>query len=664
MATIAQPLEQIWETPGALKKLLATVDHKTIGVRYIVTAFTFFLLGGIQALIMRTQLALPENTLVDPKVYNQLFTMHGTTMIFFFATPILFGFGNYLVPLMIGARDMAFPRLNAFGYWVFLFSGIFIYSSFLFGLAPDGGWFNYVPLTSYDYSPDLNIDFYALGILFLGISTTAGAVNFIVTLFKLRAPGMSINRMPLFCWAILATAFAVLFAYPTLNLANLLLELDRKFGFHFYDSASGGSVLLWQHLFWFFGHPDVYIIFLPAVGMVSQVVATFSRRPVVGYTFLAMAAVGTSIIGFGVWVHHMFAVGLPALAYSFFGAASLVITIPSGIQIFAWIATIWTGRPLWKTAFLFILGFIFTFVLGGLSGVMFASVPFDQQITDSYFVVAHFHYVLIGGMVFPLFAAFYYWLPKISGRLLNEGLGQWHFWTFFVGFNLTFFPMHITGLLGMPRRYYTFLPGLGFELPNLLSTIGAYLLAVSVLLFVVNWIWSVNKGRPAGDNPWQAGTLEWSMPSPPPPYNFRLIPLVRSSDPLWDGLSLTENSSRVERRQAAADLRSVAGDQAVDEEVTTVSPYTRRQDGELRWLSDPYARETLSTTLLDAQPDTILHIPEDSYWPAVMAFGLLIVFVGVLLNGWILAGVGGLISLVALIGWLWPHAPHSEENYT
>ncbi|MEZ4728485.1 MAG: cytochrome c oxidase subunit I [Caldilineaceae bacterium] len=675
MTTTAQTLARIWETPGTLHRVLASVDHKAIGVRYILTSFIFFILAGIQALIMRAQLTVPENTLVSPDVYNQLFTMHGTTMIFYFATPILFGFGNYLVPLMIGARDMAFPRLNAFGYWVFLFSGVFIYSSYLVGMAPNGGWFNYVPLTSYTYSPELNIDFYALGILFLGISTTAGAVNFIVTIFKLRAPGMSINRMPLFCWAILATAFAVVFAYPTLNIANLLLELDRKFAFHFYDPALGGNVLLWQHLFWFFGHPDVYIIFLPAVGMVSHMVSTFSQRPVVGYTLLALAAVATSIIGFGVWVHHMFAVGLPILAYSFFGAASLVITIPSGIQIFGWIATIWEGQPVWKTPFLFVLGFIFTFILGGFTGVMFAAVPFDQQVHDSYFVVAHFHYVLIGGMVFPLFGAFHYWLPKMCGRMLNERLGQWTFWTIFVGFNLTFFPMHISGLLGMPRRYYTYLPGLGLELPNLLSTLGAYLLALGILLFIINWLWSLNKGEAAGNNPWNAGSLEWAVSSPPPPYNFRLIPLVRSADPLWDEQSLVDDELPDERTGARAateqaavlrELSAVSGEQLVQDDLAEVRLVQQgtATEHEQHWLSDPFLRETVTTTMLYARPDTLSHIPEDSYWPAALAFGLLVICVGVLINLWLLAGIGLVISLVAQILWLWPERPRSEENYT
>lgn len=658
MTTVAQPLRRVWETPTSLMGALASVDHKVIGIRYIVTSFIFFLLGGIQALIMRSQLTVPENTLVNPQIYNQLFTMHGTTMIFYFATPILFGFGNYLIPLMIGARDMAFPRLNAFGYWVFLFAGIFIYSSYLFGLAPDGGWFNYVPLTTRPYSPDLNIDFYALGLLFLGISTTAGAINFIITLFKMRAPGMSINRMPLFCWTILATSFAVIFAYPTLNVANLFLELDRKIGTHFYDPAAGGLVLLWQHLFWFFGHPDVYIIFLPAAGMVSEIVATFSRRPTVGYTYLALSAVATAIISFGVWVHHMFAVGLPPLSNSFFSAASLIVTIPAGIQIFAWIATIWAGTPRWKTAFLFVLGFIVNFVIGGLSGVMFAVVPFDQQITDSYFVVAHFHYVLIGGMVFPLFGAFYYWLPKITGRLLHETLGVWNFWTMFIGFNLTFFPMHIAGLLGMPRRYYTYGPGMGLETPNLLATLGSFLLAFGILLFIINWLWSMNNGTDAGDNPWEASTLEWATASPPPPYNFRVIPTVESANPLWDAAWIKEQT---DIRPVGATERPAEG--VVEEEVVVQPLAGNRPNPEPPYLANPYERATLLTTLLDAQPDAVVHMPKDSYWPFVMALGLAIVFIGCLVSQLSIVVLGGLVSICALIVWLWPEAPHAEENY-
>lgn len=529
--TTTTPEDRLWEAPTLLAALFANVDHKSIGVRYIVTSFIFFVLGGVEAMLLRTQLALPGNTVLGPAAYNQLFTMHGTTMIFFFATPMLFGFGNYLVPLMIGSRDMAFPRLNAFGYWIFLFAGIFMYASFLVGQAPNGGWFNYVPLTTGAYTPGLNIDFYALGIFLLGIGTTAGAINFIVSIFKMRAPGMSLNRIPLFIWAILATSFAVVFAYPPLNVANLLLELDRKAGTHFFDPAAGGEPLLWQHLFWFFGHPDVYIIFLPAVGMVSSLVPTFARSRIVGYTFLALSTISIAVISFGVWAHHMFAAGLPPLANSYFSAATLMIAIPSGIQVFAWIATLWIGRPVWRTPLLFVVGFMIIFVIGGLSGVMFASVPFDQQITDSCFVVAHFHYVLIGGMLFPLFGAFYYWLPKMAGRMLGESLGALNFWLMFIGFNLTFFPMHLLGLLGMPRRVYTYLPGLGWDSANMLSSMGAYLLALGILVFIINWLRSLRYGEPAGDDPWQAGTLEWATTSPPPAYNFRLIPTVRSLEP-------------------------------------------------------------------------------------------------------------------------------------
>src|SRR5438093_9057895 len=437
--SISHRLEKIWDEPPGLGTWLDTVDHKKIGKHYIYTAFLFFTAGGIEAMLLRAQLARPNEHLLNPEAYNQLFSMHGITMIFFFVTPMLFGFGNYFIPLLIGARDMAFPRLNAFGYWIFLFSGIFMYSSFAVGRAPNDGWFNYVSLAGPRYTPGLNIDYYTLGLAFLGISTTVGSVNFIVTIFKLRAPGMSIARMPLYVWSILATSFAVVFALPSLTVANIMLELDRRAGFNFFEVARGGDVVLWQHLFWIFGHPDVYIIFLPAVGIVSTIIPTFSRRPVIGYVWLALATMATAIIGFGVWVHHMFAVGLPNLSMAFFSAASLLITIPSGVQIFAWIATLIAGRPVLKTPMLFVLGFLFVFVVGGVTGVMFAAVPFDQQITDSYFVVAHFHYVLFGGAVFPIFAAIYYWVPKIWGRMMSETLGRVAFWLVFVGFNVTFF---------------------------------------------------------------------------------------------------------------------------------------------------------------------------------------------------------------------------------
>lgn len=613
-------LTKTWESQApAIVTWLTTVDHKKIGARYITTAFAFFLLAGLSALAMRTQLARPDAEVLSPETYNQFFTMHGTTMIFLFATPLLSGFGNILIPLMLGARDMAFPRLNAFGYWVFLFAGLFMYSSFLFGLAPDGGWFAYVPLTGPEYSPDRNIDFWALGLLFLGIATTAGAINFIVTIFKLRAPGMSLNRMPLYVWAVLVTSFAIVFAIPPLSAANILLELDRNAGTHFFDPSMSGDPLLWQHLFWTFGHPDVYIIFLPAIGIISTVIPTFSRRPISGYVLVALATVATGIISFGVWVHHMFAVGLPQVSNSFFAAASMMITIPSGIQIFAWLTTMLKGRLVWKTAFTFAVGFLVVFVIGGVTGVMFAAIPFDRQVTDSYFVVAHFHYVLFGGAVFPIFAGFYYWWPKITGRLLDERLGMLNFWLVFIGFNLTFFPMHISGLLGMPRRVYTYHDGLGWNLWNLLSTIGAYILALGILAFLINVLKTAVSGERASANPWNAGTLEWSVASPPPPYNFVEIPVVHSREPLWES------------------------------EIGDVEPWTAQR------------RVTLGTSVLDAEPDAALLMPAETWWPLLASVGLLIVFVGLLLTEEVTTGLGVIVTLVSIAGWLWPAVPPPDD---
>jgi cytochrome c oxidase subunit I+III len=620
-ATIAERLEQIWEEPPGLGRVLSTVDHKHIGKHYVYAAFVFFLLGGLEALIMRTQLARPQETLVGPQAFDELFSMHGITMIFFFVTPMLFGFGNYFVPLMIGARDMAFPRLNAFGYWIFLFAGIFMYSSFALGRAPDNGWFNYVPFSGKHFSPGLNADYYTLGLVFLGLSTTVGAVNFIVTIFKLRAPGMSLNRMPLFCWGILATSFAVVFALPSLTTANVMLELDRRAGFAFFNPAKGGDVVLWQHLFWIFGHPDVYIIFLPAVGIVSTIVPVFSRRPVIGYVWLALATMATAIIGFGVWVHHMFAVGLPNLTMAFFSAASLLITIPSGVQIFAWVATIIAGKPVLKTPFLFILGFLWVFVIGGVTGVMFAAVPFDQQITDSYFVVAHFHYVLFGGAVFPIFAAIYYWVPKMFGRMLHEGWGKLSFWLIFIGFNATFFPMHIAGLLGMPRRIYTYHTGLGWDAWNLASTIGSFILGVGILVVLANFfVFALNKGAPAGRDPWGGDSLEWATSSPPPPYNFLEIPTVRSTEPLWDQPEL----SRLNEEVREPERTLVAG------------------------------HDTLGTTVVDAEPEAVLAMPHGTYVPVITALGIAVIFAGLLTLVYPVIAIGAVVTIGGMLSWLSP----------
>jgi cytochrome c oxidase subunit I+III len=617
-------LEQLWAEPSGLHTFLTTVDHKKIGKRYLVTAFAFFVLAGIEALTMRAQLAAPDLDLVTPKDYNQLFSMHGVTMIFLFITPMLSGFGNYLVPLMIGARDMAFPRMNAFSYWVYLASGLFMYSSLVAHIAPNDGWFNYVPLSTSRFTPGWNIDFYDLGLLFLTISSTAGAINFIVTIFKLRAPGMSINRMPLFCWAILMTSFSIVFAMPSLSAANILLELDRRFGFHFFDDRFGGDTLLWQHLFWIFGHPDVYIIFLPAIGIVSSVIPTFSRRPIVAYTWMALATVATATIGFGVWVHHMFATGLPQVTMMFYAAASLLITIPSGVQIFGWTSTVLTGRPVLRTPMLFVLGFIVVFVVGGVTGVMFAAIPFDQQVTDSYFVVAHFHYVLFGGAVFPVFAGLFYWYPKLTGRMYHERLGVISFWIFFVGFNLTFFPMHISGLLGMPRRVWTYHSGLGWDVYNLLSTIGAFMLAVSILLVVVNLVMSRATGALAGPDPWGGNTLEWATTSPPPPYNFAVVPLVRSADPNWDVADRVDDWRRLEDGHYVLD------------------------DG----------HETPATTVLDGDVDRVLHMPSESPWPFLLTVALSVFFVMFLTEHYVMAAMSWILVAGALAGW---HAKEPQD---
>jgi cytochrome c oxidase subunit I+III len=618
-------LQRAWAEPGAFVTAIATVDHKRIGVRYLVTATIFFLLAGVEALTLRTQLAAPSERLLSPEAYDQLFSMHGITMIFLFVTPMLSGFGNYFVPLMIGARDMAFPRMNAFGYWVFLASGLFIYSSIVIGKAPDDGWFNYAPLSLGSHGP--NIDFYGLGLIFLGLSSTVGAVNFIVTIVRLRAPGMSINRIPLFCWAVLATSLSIIFAVPSLTADCLLLELSRKWGYHFFDTAHGGDPLLWQHLFWIFGHPDVYIIFLPAVGIVSTIVPVFSRRPVVAFPLVALATMATGLLGFGVWVHHMFAVGLPQVTMTFFAAASMAIAIPSGIQIFAWLATIISGRPVLRTPFLFILGFIVVFVIGGLSGVMFAVISFDQQVTDSYFVVAHFHYVLFGGAVFPIFAAVYYWMPKITGRMFDERSGVASFWVVFVGFNLTFFPMHISGLLGMPRRVYTYPDHMGWNVFNLLSTIGGFVLAFGILMIIATILWSVVRGAPAGNDPWGANTLEWSTTSPPPNYNFATIPVVRSANPNWDREDRADDEARLER-------------------------------GELLLAE---GHETVATSEVDANLERVLRMPGDSPWPFALAASITVFFIGLIAASNVTAWIGVVLIVVSLAGWHFPWSSHEEE---
>jgi cytochrome c oxidase subunit 1 len=519
---------------------ITTVDHKKLGIMYIVTAFFFFLVGGIEALLVRTQLAFPNGHVLDPATYNEVFTMHGTTMIFLFVMPMLTGFGNYVVPLMIGARDMAFPRLNAFGYWIVLFGGLFLSASFLVGAPPNAGWFSYAPLTEVTCgngvmcTPGLNMDFWALGILMLGVSSIAGSLNFVVTIFKMRAPGMTINRMPLFVWMTMVTAFLLLFALPSLTAAAVFLLMDRHAGTHFFQAGAGGDPLLWQHLFWSFGHPEVYILILPAFGIASEILPVFSRKPIFGYTFVAWSGVAIGFLSFTVWAHHMFAVGLPVVAQAFFATSTTLIAIPTAVKIFNWLATVWGGKLNMKVPMYFALGFVAMFLIGGLNGVALAVVPFDYQVTDTYFVVSHLHYVLFGGSVFAIFAGIFYWFPKMTGKLLNERLGKIQFWLFLIGVNLTFFPMHILGLLGMPRRYYTYPDGLGWNELNLMASIGAFLIASGVIIFLWNFIQTLRHGDKCGTDPWDAFTLEWDTASPPKPYNFLELPVVRSRRPFFD----------------------------------------------------------------------------------------------------------------------------------
>jgi cytochrome c oxidase subunit I len=626
---LRQKLEEIWKTKPGLFGWLGTVDHKKIGIRYMVTAFAFLIMGGVEALVMRLQLSGPEKHLLTPDQYNQLFSTHGMTMIFLYALPILSGFSNYLWPLILGARDMAFPRLNALSYWIYLASGLFMYAGFLIGAGPNDGWFNYVPYANRDFNPGLNQDFYSLGMIFYGLSTTVGAINFVITFLKMRAPGMSINRVPILIWGTLTASAANILVVPSVSLAFFMLWMDRQFGTHFFDVHNQGQPLLWQHLFWMFAHPWVYAIVLPAMGMVSDALPVYCRRPLVGYTPVALSTVATMILGFGVWVHHMFATGLPNLALSFFSGASIIITIPSAVAVFAWTATIWTGRPVFTTAFLFFASMIVLFVIGGVSGFMTASVPVDWQLTDTYFVVAHIHYVLIGINLFPVAGAIYHWFPKFTGKMLDERLGRWNFWTMFIGFNLGFLPMHFLGLLGMPRRIYTYPAGFGWTGWNMVVTAGAFLFAVGVLLLLINvWI-SLRRGQPAGANPWDAPSLEWATPSPPPSYNFPVIPTVASRHPLW------------ERRLHGAngDLSSVHEGPVMDHE-----------------------KETILTSSLDADPVLILKMPEDSVAPFALTIGLSAFFVGMLLRLWPLAVAGFLIMLFSILVWTWPRRKLAQRT--
>jgi cytochrome c oxidase subunit 1 len=575
--------------------------------------------AGVLAALMRIQLAFPDNHILGPDLYNQIFTMHGTVMMFLFAVPVMEAMAVYLVPLMVGTRNIAFPRLNTFSYFVYLFGGIMLVVALLVNSGPDAGWFAYVPLSGPDYSPGKRSDFWAQLITFTEVAGLAVAVEIVATVFKMRAPGMSLNRIPLFVWSMLVTAFMVIFAMPAVVTSSSFLLLDRLVGTHFYNPAEGGDALLWQHLFWFFGHPEVYIIFVPGLGMVSAIIATFTQRPVFGYTAMVLALVATGFIGFALWVHHMFTTGLPQLGLTYFTAASMIISIPSGIQIFCWLVSIWRARPRLATPMLFVLGFIIIFVFGGLSGVTLAAVPFDLQVHDTYYVVAHFHYVLLGGAVFPLIGAIYFWFPKITGRMMSERLGVVNFWTLFVGFNLTFFPMHFLGFRGMPRRVYTYPADMGWGTLNLLSTAGALLLVAGGALFVFNAARSYFAGAVASDDPWHGETLEWATSSPPPVYNFLHIPVVEGRHAMWD-------------RTAAAPV------------VTGL-----RAD----------CREVLITNVMDAAPIHNYELPQPTIWPFLCAVVTSAFFIGSIFTPWALP-VSIIPLAVTLIGWFWPKKPAAD----
>ena len=564
IATRGRAARKSW-SQTTLGSWITTTDHKKIGILYLYTAFIFFLFGGIEASLIRLQLAQPNGKVLSPEQYDQVFTMHGTTMIFLFVMPTMVGFGNYLVPLMIGARDMAFPRLNALGYWLLFFGGAFMYSSFLFGAAPNAGWFSYAPNTEATpscftnsvhsltaqqqaqqaanaalhgaqgcFAPGANMDFWIIGLNLLGIASITGALNFIVTILRMRAPGMTINRMPLFVWMTLITSFLLVFAMPSLTVASFFLLFDRHLGTHFFQASAGGDPLLWQHLFWSFGHPEVYILILPAFGMISEILPVFSGKPIFGYTFVAWSGVAIGFLSFTVWAHHMFAVGLPTVAQAFFASTTTLIAIPTAVKIFNWVATLYGGKLRFTTPMLFATGFVAMFLIGGLNGAALAVVPFDYQITDTYFVVAHIHYVLFGGSALAIFGGLFYWMPKMSGRILDERLGKIQFWLMIIGLNLAFFPMHILGILGMPRRQYTYPGNLGWNGLNLLASIGVGFLVVGVLVFIVNFLMTMRKPATAPADPWHAFTLEWATSSPPPKENFETIPVVRGRRPVWD----------------------------------------------------------------------------------------------------------------------------------
>jgi len=543
MSTTAITLSDTTARPVTLRfhEWVTTVDHKRLGILYVVYALIFLLVGGVEATIMRLQLVRPHNDFVSPQAFNRMFTMHGTTMIFFVAMPLVFGFANYLVPLMIGARDMAFPRLNAFSLWMTALGGLFLYFSFLggdglygAGSAPDVGWFAYAPLTAKTFSVGHSTDFWTLSLLSSGIGSIGTAINLIATILCMRCPGMTLGKMPLLVWLNLVMAGLVILAVSPLSAAQIMLLIDRYLGGHFFDTQAGGSAVIWMHFFWIFGHPEVYVLVLPAFAFASEIIPVFSRKAIFGYPVMVLATIAIGFIGMSVWAHHMFTIGMSAGANTFFVLSTMAIAVPTGIKIFNWLATMWGGKLRLATPMLFCIAFLFQFLVAGLTGVTLAVAPLDWQLGNSYYVVAHFHYVIVGGILFTVFGAFYYWFPKASGKMLNEELGKLHFWLFLIGFHLTFDFMHVPGILGMPRRIYTYEPGRGWDIWNLIVSVGVLFQAAGILIFVFNLVWSYFRGKAAGKDPWNAWTLEWSTSSPPPVYNYATIPTVRSRRPLWD----------------------------------------------------------------------------------------------------------------------------------
>ncbi len=621
-------LEAIWRNPGGLGRL-TVVNHSVIGIRFMIAGAIFFVIGGVLAMLIRAQLATSDNAFVGHEAYNQIFTMHGTVMMFLFAIPMIEGVALYLLPKVLGARDLAFPRLSAFGFLCLVFGGSIVVGSMLFGLAPDSGWFMYTPLSSREFTPGINADIWLIGITFVEVSAVAIGIELVVTILKIRTAGMALHRMPLFAWAMLVTAFMIVLGFPPLILGAIMLEVERAFDWPFFIADRGGDALLWQHLFWLFGHPEVYIIFLPATGLVSLMIPTFARHPFVGYTAVVVALIATGFISFALWVHHMYVVGIPYLALVFFSAASMLVAIPTAVQFFAWIATLWAGRPYMGLPMLYLFGFLFTFVFGGLTGVMLALVPFDWQVHDTHFVVAHLHYVLVGGFVFPLLAAAYYWLPLISGRNPNPRLGHLAFWLIFIGFHVTFFIMHFTGLMGMPRRVYTYHPAFGWDLFNLISSIGGFVMSAGFALFFIDIILQTLHGRRARRNPWGAGTLEWGMSLPPKLYNFASLPEVSGRDPLWD------------RPELAAEMA-----------------------GGHHYLGIPRNnwQETLGVDAVTGRPDQIIILPGPSWYPFLGAAALLVFFFSFLVQLYPLAIAGAAAATVIFMLWGWANGLKVDQS--